>query len=262
MQWQLSMWCSPRDANPKCRSSGIWNTFFRNLGTFSGIPNISQIKCCNVTKCTYTRQASISPSMVPSSSLPKHSWQLYFVFIFYFQFRNFNGFFLSRHDGDSHPGHHARWKSLSYKLHRMRDYLRSLTALVLARDLCILGSTFATFYAFLLGKPFLSNHELGSQSCSIVLILYANCEWPEFYANKNIFCSVNINPKSANHDCSRRQIWRHFSQFSTNIRYDITWESSASRRFSWNIIPYWLFMKKRQILKLSSAANNRCRFKG
>ena len=27
---------------------------------------------------------------------------------------------------------------------------------------------------------------------------------------------------SANHDCSRRQILRHFPQFSTKIRYDIT----------------------------------------
>ena len=60
-----------RDANPNCRSSGIWKTFFRNLGTFSGKPNISPIKCFNVTKCTYTRQESISPSMVPSSSLPQ-----------------------------------------------------------------------------------------------------------------------------------------------------------------------------------------------
>ena len=55
---------------------------------------------------------------------------------------------------------------------------------------------------------------------------------------------------------------RHFSKFSIRIRYDITWESSASRRFSWNIMPYWLFLKKRQNLKLSSAANYRWRFKG
>ena len=68
--------------------------------------------------------------------------------------------------------------------------------------------------------------------------------------------------KAPIHNCSRRQILRHLSQFSTKIRYDITWESSASRRFSWNIMPYLLFLKKRQNLQLSSAANYRWRFKG
>ena len=46
------------------------------------------------------------------------------------------------------------------------------------------------------------------------------------------------------------------------IRYDISWEWSASRRFSWNIMPYLLFLKKQQNSKLSSAANDRWRFKG
>ena len=36
-------------------------------------------------------------------------------------------------------------------------------------------------------------------------------------------------------------------------RNDISWESSANRGFSWNIMPYLLFLKKRQNLKLSSA---------
>ena len=40
----------------------------------------------------------------------------------------------------------------------------------------------------------------------------------------------------------------YISQFSTKIRYDITWELSASRRYSWNIMPYLLFLKKRQNL--------------
>ena len=53
----------------------------------------------------------------------------------------------------------------------------------------------------------------------------------------------------------------HLSQFSKKITYDISWESSASRRFSWNI-PYLLFLKKQHNLKLSSAANYRWRFKG
>ena len=34
-------------------------------------------------------------------------------------------------------------------------------------------------------------------------------------------------------------------------------ESSARRQFSWNIMPYLLFLKKQQNLKLSSAANCR-----
>ena len=29
-----------RDANPLCHSSGTWNTFFRNLGTFSRMPHV------------------------------------------------------------------------------------------------------------------------------------------------------------------------------------------------------------------------------
>ena len=52
---------------------------------------------------------------------------------------------------------------------------------------------------------------------------------------------------------------KHFSKFSTKIRYDITWESSASRRFSWNVKPYLLFSKRLQNLQLS-AANYRWRF--
>ena len=50
-------------------------------------------------------------------------------------------------------------------------------------------------------------------------------------------------------------------QIFKKIRYDIAWESSASRRFSWNTMPYWSFWKRRQNLKLSSAANYRWRFK-
>ena len=53
-----------------------------------------------------------------------------------------------------------------------------------------------------------------------------------------------------------------FSNFRKRIRYDISWESSASRRFSWNIIPYLLFLKEWQNLKLSSVANYRWRFMG
>ena len=55
------------------------------------------------------------------------------------------------------------------------------------------------------------------------------------------------------------------SEISCRGSYDISWESSASRRFSRNIMPYLLFLlflKKQQNLKLSSAANYRWRFKG
>ena len=133
--------CNPiRDASPNCPSSGIWGKFFRDLGTFSGIPNISPIKCCNMLQNALTQELQYLLVWYPHPPSQKHSWQLYLN--------------RTEHDSDSHPGHHARRKSLSYKLHRRRDYLRSLTALVLARDLCILGWTFATFYAFLLEKPF------------------------------------------------------------------------------------------------------------
>ena len=55
---------------------------------------------------------------------------------------------------------------------------------------------------------------------------------------------------------------QHLSLFSKEIRNDISWDSPASRRFSWNIMLYLLFLKKRQNLKLSSAANYRWRFMG
>ena len=58
---------------------------------------------------------------------------------------------------------------------------------------------------------------------------------------------VTLIPKSADHDCSRRQILRHLSSFSKEIRNYISWESSASRRFSWNIMPYLLFLKRGKI---------------
>ena len=55
--------------------------------------------------------------------------------------------------------------------------------------------------------------------------------------------TFNFNPYCANQNCSRRQILWHLSKFLTKIRNDISWESSASRRFSWNIMPYSLFLK-------------------
>ena len=67
--------------------------------------------------------------------------------------------FLSRHDGDSHLCHHVRWNSLSYKLHRMHDYLLSLKALALARDS---GMNFCNILRFFTGEAIFSNHELGS----------------------------------------------------------------------------------------------------
>ena len=38
-----------------------------------------------------------------------------------------------------------------------------------------------------------------------------------------------------------------FPNFRKKIRYDISWELSASRHFSWNIMPYLLFLKKQNI---------------
>ena len=48
-----------------------------------------------------------------------------------------------------------------------------------------------------------------------------------------------------------------FLVFEENkVQVDISWESSTSRRFSWNIEhTLLLFLKKQQNLKLSSAAN-------
>ena len=44
------------------------------------------------------------------------------------------------------------------------------------------------------------------------------------------------------------------------IRYDISCELSDCRRFSKNIMPYLLFLKKQQHLKFPSAANYMWRF--
>ena len=79
------------------------------------------------------------------------------------------------------------------------------------------------------------------------MLLVENC-----LNEKMLFCLA--------HNCSRWQILQHLSEFSKKIRHDISWESSASRRFSWNIMPYLLFLKMQQNLKLTSAANYRWRF--
>ena len=50
----------------------------------------------------------------------------------------------------------------------------------------------------------------------------------------------------ANHNCSRRQILRH-PNFQKKISHDITWELSASRQFSWNLMPYCYFWKSGKI---------------
>ena len=46
------------------------------------------------------------------------------------------------------------------------------------------------------------------------------------------------------------KFWDIFPNFRKKIRYEISWELSASRQFSWNIMPYMLFLKKRQNLKI------------
>ena len=66
--------------------------------------------------------------------------------------------------------------------------------------------------------------------------------------------SPTLTHKAPSIICSKRQfqILPFFQK--EQIRHDITWESSAGRQFSWNIIPYF-FRKLRKVLQnLSSAA--------
>ena len=51
-----------------------------------------------------------------------------------------------------------------------------------------------------------------------------------------------------------------FPNFQKKIGYDISWESSAARPFSWNFVPHLLFLKKQQNLKLLLASNYRWHF--
>ena len=56
-----------------------------------------------------------------------------------------------------------------------------------------------------------------------------------------------VNPQSANHNCSRRQFLRHLSQFSKKKKNKVWYFMRiVCRRFSWNIMPYLLILKKRQ----------------
>ena len=64
-----------------------------------------------------------------------------------------------------------------------------------------------------------------------------------YFGACRMYVNGSFNPKSANHDSSSRQVLRHFPNFR-KIRYDISLESSASRRFSWNTMPYLLYLKK------------------
>ena len=56
-------------------------------------------------------------------------------------------------------------------------------------------------------------------------------------------CS-EINPYSANHDCSRLQFCDIFLNFQKKIRHDISWELSAGRWFTWNFMPYLFIFGK------------------
>ena len=66
---------------------------------------------------------------------------------------------------------------------------------------------------------------------------------------------LTLNPLKRQSPLQQTTFLWHLSQF---FRYYMR----TSRRFSWNIMPYLLFLKKQQNLKLSSAANYWWRFKG
>ena len=105
-----------------------------------------------------------------------------------------------------------------------------------------------------------------------------NCLTPRWYWWKNFnkwFWKIKISRRHTNHEkilsmqnvnsvtlkapittAADDKFCDIFPNFRKKIRYDIVWESSASSRFSWNIMPYLLFLKKWQNLILSSAANS------
>ena len=91
--------------------------------------------------------------------------------------------------------------------------------------------------------------------------------WHQIHrANENRW---SLDQESVDSQTTIKSQLRQTTNFATSyiifekIRYDISWELSASRQFSWNIMPSLLFfLEKQQNLKLSSAANCRWRFMG
>ena len=76
-----------RDANSNCCSSGISKTYFRNLVTFSNIPNISPLKFCNMLQNALTQdKLQYLLAWYPHPRSQKHSWQLYFMLFSVFNF--------------------------------------------------------------------------------------------------------------------------------------------------------------------------------
>ena len=53
--------------------------------------------------------------------------------------------------------------------------------------------------------------------------------------------------------CSRKQFQILLLFHKQQIRYDISWESSAGRRLSWNIIPYFFWKFEKMSQNLSAA---------
>ena len=104
---------------------------------------------------------------------------------------------------------------------------------------------------------------------SKTLIRLCGCAvWSEFlmgsHANLYLLLETgwNLTLKALIMTTADNKFWDIFPNFQKKIRYDNSWESSASRRFSWNIIPYLLFLKKQLNSKLSSAVNYRRHFMG
>ena len=83
-------------------------------------------------------------------------------------------------------------------------------------------------------------HWLNAALCGILQVsgssLFAKIQFPVY---KGLTLKVPITTAADDNFCD---IFPSFRQ----IRYDISWESSASRRFSWIIMPYLLFSKKQK----------------
>ena len=109
------------------------------------------------------------------------------------------------------------------------------------------------------------SHFIQYMDCFKIWISQFYISWHQFYDSLVLLTHIFIYKrpltlKAPITNAADDKFCNIFPNFRKKIRYDVSWESSASRRFSWNIIPYMLFLKMQQNLKLTSAAKGR--FKG
>ena len=114
-----------------------------------------------------------------------------------------------------------------------------------------------------IGKSCPTHKTLMSQICILTLLVKINFFTCEKIGNNSTNLTVSVfTPVKFNENLIFKApiVTAADDKFGTS--FPIFGKNKASRWFSWNIMPYLLFLKKQQNLQLSSAANYRWRFMG